>query len=291
MTRRRPFARQIQRVAARNEALQSDLWTLTRCYPSIDPKRLARALEKSVQTAERLDFRTRLLIRDSLAALESHWGLLQFTRWLRASPTHSRLEAIRQEDLGDAGFPSLKARIMDETDPQNAKMFLRELGGLLDQSVRLEVGGSMALILSGYLSRGTEDIDVVDEVPAEVRRVEPRVLEPLTKRYGLRLAHFQSHYLPNEWKNRLRYLDDYGHLRVYLVDVYDVFLSKLFSGREKDRDDLFVLARQLKKDAVRNRLCDYAVALSAEPLLRQYAARNWAILYEGESLPDCQGET
>lgn len=285
MTRRRQFTRQIQRITRRNESLLADLWTLTRCFPSIDPERLARAVEAAVEAGEHLDFRTRLLVRDSVRALERHWGRPRLARWLRNNPVGPRIEAIRQEDLGEVGFPSLEARIMADTDPDRVKMFLRDLGEKLTKSVRLEVGGSMALILTGYLSRGTEAIDVVDEVPAEIRQLKPRTLEPLTKRYGLQLAHFQSHYLPAEWKNRLRYLDEFGHLRVYLVDAYDVFLSKLFSGREKDRDDLIVLAKQLRKDVVRNRLRAYAAALSAEPSLRQHAVRNWAILYDGKQLP------
>ena len=37
---------------------------------------------------------------------------------------------------------------------------------------------------------------------------------------------------------------------MFLLDVYDVFLSKLFSVREKDRDDLRVLIPQLSKDVL-----------------------------------------
>jgi hypothetical protein len=285
MTRRDRLARQIQATTVRNQRLQSELWTLTRCFPHIDPERLAHAVERTAGADDRLDFRTRLLIRDSLAALERHWGRSRFARWLSASSVRRRIESIRREDLGEVGFPSLEARLIPDTDPEMVKMFLRDLGERLEEPIRLEVGRCMALILAGYLSRGTEDIDVVDEVPAEVRQLKPRVLGQLAKRYGLKLTHFQSHYLPKEWKKRLRYLDEFGRLRVYLVDVYDVFLSKLFSGREKDRDDLIVLVRQLKKDVLLNRLRADTAELCAEAPLRRHAERNWAILYNGEPLP------
>ncbi len=235
MTRRDQLARQIDRIRQRNEKRMSDLWTLTRCYPSFDPWRLARAVETAVASGERLDFRTRLLVRDSVNALERHWGRSRLARWLRESPVGPRIECIRREDFGEVGFPSLEARIVNETDPDRVKMFLRDLGGQVSEPLRLEVGGSMALILTGYLSRGTEDVDVVDEVPASLRQLLVHAADALSKRYGLKLAHFQSHYLPSGWKERLRYLDEFGRLRVYLVDAYDVFLSKLFSARERPR--------------------------------------------------------
>lgn len=286
MTRRERRAQQIDRIRRWNEERMADLWTLTRCYPSLDPMRLARAVESAVVAAERLDYRTRLLVRDSVAALERHWGNLRLARWLRESPVGQRIEEIRREHFEKVGFPSLEARIMNETNPDLVKTFLRDLGMQLSEPVRLEVGGSTALILTGYLSRGTEDVDVVDEVPEPLRRLPAQTMDPLIRRYGLRLAHFQSHYLPNGWKDRLGYFEELGRLRVYLVDAYDVFLSKLFSNREKDRDDLHVLAGQLNKEEVISRLSNFAGALKGEPQLHAHAQHNWAILYNGESLPE-----
>ncbi len=289
MSRRRRFIERIQRKRIRNEERMSDLWTLTRCYPSLDAACLARAVESAVASTERLDYRTRLLVRDSAAALERHWGRSEFGRWLRESPVGRRIESIRHEQFEEVGFPSLERRIVNGTDPELVKTFLRDLGSHLSEPVRLEVGGSMALILTGYLSRGTEDVDVADEVPEQVRRLSAQTVDALARRYGLKLAHFQSHYLPDGWRARLHSFEELGQLRVYLVDAYDVFLSKLFSGREKDRDDLLVLAGQLKKEGIVHRLRTYATALNAEPHLHAHAERNWSILYRGESLPTTSG--
>jgi hypothetical protein len=276
---------QIDRMRRRNEERMADLWTLTRCYPSLDPLRLARAVESAVSNGKRLDYRTRLLVRDSMAALERHWGRSRLAHWLRQSPAGQQIECILREPFDEVGFPSLESRIMDGTDPDLVKTFFRDLASHLSEPVRLDVGGSMALILTGYLARGTEVVDVVDEVPAPLRQLPPQIVDPLMKRYGLRLAHFQSHYLPAGWKERLAYFEEFGRLRLYLVDAYDVFLSKLFSVREKDRDDLLVLVGQLNKEAIVSRLRASAASLNAEPALQANAQRNWAILYNGEALP------
>ena len=130
---------------------------------------------------------------------------------------------------------------MEKTDPETIRQLLRELGTLASRPTRIDVGGSGALILLGNLSRSTDDIDIVDEVPPELR-AQHDAMEQLASRYGLRLAHFQSHYLPAGWIDRVRSLGRFGNLEVFLVDPLDIFVGKLFSAREEDRDDLRALA-------------------------------------------------
>jgi hypothetical protein len=126
-------------------------------------------------------------------------------------------------------------------------------------------------------------MDVVDEVPADLRN-QHKLLHELKERYGLELAHFQRHYLPKGWEIRLHYLDAFGALRVYLVDAHDVFLSKLFSKRTKDLDDLRFVSRHLDKAVLTRKLTENCSALLSEQDLRQYAEKNWYIVY-GEPLP------
>jgi hypothetical protein len=71
---------------------------------------------------------------------------------------------------------------------------------------------------------------------------------------------------------------------VYLVDVYDIFLGKLFSTRTKDRDDLRVLLPLLDRETLMRRLHDTCQDMRAAPDLQGKAERNWYIL-TGESLP------
>jgi hypothetical protein len=172
---------------------------------------------------------------------------------------------------------------MDVTRPETIRAFFRELGDKLVRPLRIDVGGSAACILTGYLSRKTEDVDVVDEVPAEIRS-QHKLLDELHRRYDLELGHFQSHYLPSGWQNRVHSEEPAGQLRIFLVDVYDVFLSKLTSIREKDKNDLARLAPQIDKAVLTRKLQETMTSMLAAPDLRERAEKNWHILY-GESLP------
>jgi hypothetical protein len=259
-----------------------DLWGLVKYRPEIDPDDLAVAIQEQVRD-ESLDYRTRLLIRDGVEALRRYWGENRFQAWLARCPGSERIQSICQEEFERAGFPSLGRRLMEKTDPEQIRQYLRDLGARVKRPLRMEVGGSVALIMPGYLSRATDDIDAVDEVPAELRG-EHALLHELENRYGLVLTHFQRHYLPMGWEQRLHFLDSFGKLQVYLVDAADVVLSKLFSARSKDLDDLRVVAPQLDKDALARRLKQNCSSMIAAPDLRESAERNWYILY-GEALP------
>ena len=267
--------------ATRMLSLRENLWSLAQNGQTIDASALADALER--QAAENaVDFRTRLLIRDSLDALARHWGRDRLAAWVAESPTRAALERGWRQEVGPTGFASLSYRIMDATRPDTVLQFLRELGTRLPAQTRLEIGGAIALILAGVLSRSTEDIDVVDEVPASLR-LQHDLLRELSERYGLALTHFQSHYLPARWNTRLHALGSFGKLEVLLVDPVDIFIGKLFSARAKDRDDLRALAPQFDKALLLTRLRDSAGGLMADERLAQQAATNWYILY-GESL-------
>jgi hypothetical protein len=265
--------------------LAKGLWSLVWGMPQIDPNDLARAVEEQALEGG-LDYRTRLLIRDSAVALKAYWGLQRYNAWLDRSAARDEVEAICEEEFERPGFPSIRDRLMEKTEPDKVHDLFRELGRRLRlrHPLRLAVGGSIALILPGYLARATEDIDVVNELPAEIRS-QHALLDELEKRYGLKLAHFQSHYLPSGWDKRLHYLDRFDDLQVSLVDVYDVFLSKLFSIRSKDLDDMRLLRPQLDKETLVQRFRDTCAAMVAAEGLRTRAVDNWYILY-GEPLPN-----
>jgi hypothetical protein len=262
---------------------KEDLWSLVWGKPEVDPVALAKAIEGELERNSSPDFRTRLLIRDSTEALEQYWGKERLEKWLMGSRVRGKLQNIRQEKLGRRGFPFLREQIVERTDPETIKQFLRELGAQIPGPLRLQVGGSVALIMSGYLSRATTDIDVVDEVPAELRS-QRVLLDELNKRYRLQLTHFQSHYLPTGWEGRLHYLGMFGQLQVYTVDVYDMFLCKLFSKRTKDLDDLRFMLPEVDKGTLVRQLHATTQALQKDPFLRQQAEKNWYVLF-GEALP------
>jgi hypothetical protein len=263
-------------------ARTKDLWSLVKYRPEIDPNDLAAAVEFQAGQ-EPLDYRTRLLIRDSIVALKEYWGQDRFGHWLAHCPWQEKLDAICKEQFERPGFPTIPSRLMEKTDPEEIRRFLRELSAHVRHAIRVPIGGSAALILPGYLSRATDDVDVVDEVPAELRS-QPKVLEEIGKRYALKIAHFQQHYLPMGWEQRLHYFDTYGQMRIYLVDIYDVFLSKLYSVRPKDLDDIRAVTSQIDKDTLVRRLKDTTASMLASQSLRERAEKNWFILF-GEALP------
>jgi hypothetical protein len=261
-------------------AANSSLWSLVDGARWIDASELLGAIKLELSNAP-FDFRTRLLLRDSYRALEHHWGSARLTAL--AGEVGSKLQTILTENLGDTGFPTLEQRIVESVKPQTILEFLRELGAAIKDPARLEIGGASSLILSGYLSRSTEDIDIVDQIPPTIRH-EHDLLSRLSARYGLSLTHFQSHYLPQAWEKRLRSLGRFDLLDVYLIDAYDIFVGKLFSNREKDLDDLRLLKRSLEKERIIDRFKTSGQLLAAEPALRGQSLKNWHILF-GEPLP------
>jgi hypothetical protein len=262
--------------------LGNDLWSLVSGRPEIDPNDLAHAVEEQAAESD-LDYRTRLLVRDSVAALRAYWGEARVREWLHDSPAREAVEEICGEEFERPGFPSIRRRLMEKTDPEDIRQFLRQLGTRLNHPVRCVIGGSASLMLKGYLSRKTDDIDVVDEVPAEIRS-QHSLLDELEQNYGLHIAHFQSHYLPSGWQHRTHSLEPFGRLQASVVDVYDVALSKLFSRRTKDMNDLRMVLPQLDKETLVRRLKDTAAPLRATPELAERAKENWYVLF-GEELP------
>jgi hypothetical protein len=250
---------------------------------AVDAEALASAIEAEVSQVNKPDFRTRLLIRDSVDALRGHWGAVRVESWLRSSPTGATIRQMAMADLGPPGFSLLKHSVMDTTKKQTVLAFLRELGTSCRREARIEIGGAIALILAAAIDRRTQDINIVDEVPAPIRN-EHDLLDKLAKRYRLQLAHFQSHYLPDGWRQRLHGVGQFGKLEVFAVDSTDIFVGKLFSAREKDRDDLRAMATKLDKGQIESRYLQSAKSFRAGPKLAEHATNNWYILF-GEPLP------
>jgi len=186
------------------------------------------------------------------------------------------------EKFDEEGFPYLRYGVVVSTKPETVRQFLAEVDALLLDPLRIVIGGAISMILAGYLARQTHDIDVVNEVPVEIRKHHAKLHE-IAKRYRLELGHFQSHYLPSGWENRIHWWSDFRHLRVYLIDPYDFFVAKLVSVRDKDRDDLRAMVSRLDKSKIVERLSWAAGHLSAQRL-RDMAEKNWYILF-GEALP------
>ncbi|HQR05839.1 MAG TPA: DUF6036 family nucleotidyltransferase [Gemmatales bacterium] len=254
---------------------QNNLWSIVR-HPYVDADVLADAIVDQVHHGD-LDYCSRLLVRDSLHALGQQWGEHRLTQWLIHSPVQQQLNSILKETFDRIGFPTLEGRVMEFTIRQDIEAMFRAIGSHLRSPLKIAIGGSTALILPGLLARQTEDVDVVDEVP-KILREDHAFMESLRERFGLKVAHFQSHYLPMRWENRTHWHGEYDELTVVLVDPIDVFLSKLFSIRSKDYTDMKILIQQLDRTVILDRLKRDCQSMLASESLKDHATKNWYIL-------------
>ncbi len=253
-----------------------EIWRLIKTQQYISPTQLFTALS---QPFSHPDFRTKLLIKEVCQVLAKY---PQFSDWISQ---HPMIQSILDDPsiIDDKiGFPSLEYRIMAIVTPQIIDAFLREVSLLVKTPTEIEIGGVTSLILQNLISRNTEDVDVVDEVPLSIRSNYAE-LDDLAQTKGLNITHFQSHYLPPSWRNRLVSYQVYGNLQVKLVDAVDIFVSKLFSARQKDRDDLLAVFRSLDKNSIVERLKE-VVAWRREQRSLVSAQNNWFVVY-GEQLP------
>lgn len=178
---------------------------------------------------------------------------------------------------------------MDSIRASQVKQIFTLLGQNVHQRIEVYVAGSIPTLIKGLTARPTADIDLVDEVPAEIR-TQRAVLRKIQADYGLSLGHVQSHYLPANWQNRRQFLEDFGGLRVYLVDPYDIFVSKLSSRMEKHQDDLRVLALKLDKETAKRRLLRDGRAFLDDPRQRPQIEANWQFIYQEPLTPDSGDE-
>ena len=145
--------------------------------------------------------------------------------------------------------------------------------------MEVHIAGSIPTLIKGLTARPTDDIDFVDEVPPEIRR-QRSVLRQIQAEFGLKLGHVQSHDLPARWRDRRHWLGDFGGLRVYAIDEYDIFVSKLSSRQEKHQHDLRVLALKLDKDKAQHRLLTDGRAFLDDRKLRPQIEENWRFIFQ-----------
>ncbi len=261
-----------------------DPWDLVWGQPYIDSARLAAAIDQDLERNPAPDFRTRLLVRDAARALKAFWGPHRFARWLTQSRVRNAIRGILKEELGKSGFHAIRRRLVASPNLALLQQVFELLGRKLQGRLEINIAGSIPTLVKGLTARPTDDIDIVDEVPSEIRS-QRAVLETIKTKYGLTLGHVQSHYLPANWKNRRHFLGDFGGLRVYLVDEYDVFVSKLSSNQERHKDDLGVMARKLDKSKIEKRLLQDGKQFLESPHDRPKILANWAFLFREPLLP------
>lgn len=261
-----------------------DPWELVWGQPYIRAAALADAIEQDLARTARPDFRTRLLVRDAARALKSYWGNAKFDRWLRHSSVGNRVGTILAENLGKPGFTNIRRRLVASFGRDRLEQILDLLGQRVHTKVQISIAGSIPTLVSGLTVRPTNDIDIIDEVPKELR-TQRELLSSIKTKFSVTLGHVQSHYLPTNWSSRRHYFGKFGGLHVYLADAYDIFVSKLSSRQEKHLDDLIAMAPKLDKEAVRRLLLSDGKPFLESRFTRPTIEENWRFLFRESLFP------
>jgi hypothetical protein len=262
-----------------------DPWELVWGQPYINGQTLATAIEQDLERDRQPDFRTRLLVRDAAVALRAFWGTHRFSQWVSASPVGRQIRQILREELGEPGFTAIRKRLVDTIDSPQVRQIFDLLGREIHSTVEVYIAGSIPTLIKGLTARPTSDIDFVNAVPVEIRR-QRALLRKIEAEYGLRLNHMQAHYLPAHWESRRVWFGEFGGLRVYVVDEYDIFVSKLSSGKEKHQLDLRVLALRLDRDKAKRRLLTDGRAFLEDPNLKSRIEENWRFIFQETLFPE-----
>ena len=268
----------------------SDPWALVWGQPYIAAPHLARAIETDLLKNPDPDFRTRLLIRDAGRAIKSFWGRERFAHWLKGSSVGDKIDALLREDLGRPGFRNIRRRLVENVNQTELQQVLDLLGRAVKNDVVVDIAGSIPTLLANLTARPTDDIDIVNEIPLEIRR-QRAVLRTIKAEFGLSFGHVASHYLPANWEERKHLLGAFGGLRVYLVDCYDIFVSKLSSKQEKHKQDIRIMAKGLDKGIAKERLLSNGQGFLREATLRRQIEENWRFIFqEPLGLPPIGGD-
>lgn len=138
--------------------------------------------------------------------------------------------------------------------PEPWHSFLTELDAQLGAPVELHcIGGFVLTVLYG-LQRPTSDVDFLSAVPADALVDLVNLAgegSKLHKRHRVYLHQVGIVTLPEDYESRLVEIFQgmYRHLKLIVVDPYDLALSKLEGRRPHDRDDIKQLALKVPLDA------------------------------------------
>ena len=261
-----------------------DGWSLVASRAPIPEDALIPALRRTAVLEPDRCYRTRMMVHDALDAMAARLGEAEVRRRVGDDEAGRSLAADWADEYDKEGFWSIKFRIVEPVTPDLILTMLRELGNKLRRPASINVGGSCSLILAEVLSRPTNDVDVVNELP-DVIRNDHELVNFIADKYNLRPTHFASHYLPDNWEFRTRSLGRLGRLDVKVVDPIDVIAGKFFSKRQKDGKDLLAVWPRVDHDVLRDRLEFNTADLRKEQRLLDAARHNWYIFTGRRGLP------
>jgi hypothetical protein len=150
--------------------------------------------------------------------------------------------------------------VMSPDPPSPWKEFLGELDALLDEPIELHCIGGFAVVAAYGLPRSTNDLDYFSLVPrnrvSDLERIAGEG-SALARKYKVHVHHAAVASVPESYAERMTELFParFKNIRLFVLDPYDIVLSKLSRNVERDRQDVeyLVKTRHLDSNVLRER--------------------------------------
>jgi hypothetical protein len=161
---------------------------------------------------------------------------------------------------------------------------LEQLGARCPSETEIVLAGGAALILGGYIDRGTNDGDVIDADP-RLREIADLVAAVADERHlpvtwlndGVRGF---LDVLPPDYRDRLEEVATFENLHVLRLGRLDMIVMKFFALRPQDLEDLATLAPRADEiEFVRGQLGRIAKARPDKAFRMQLYLEQGASLY------------
>jgi hypothetical protein len=128
--------------------------------------------------------------------------------------------------------------------------FLRGVDAALSRPVNLHCIGGFVLTALYEMPRATGDIDYIEVIPSQAAQEVAAAggpHSPLARKYRLALQKVGIADVPDGYPSRLEELD-FGlrNLKLWVLQPYDLLLSKMPRNSPKDREDAKYLIQKLK---------------------------------------------
>ncbi|MBZ5539836.1 MAG: hypothetical protein LAN61_04860 [Acidobacteriia bacterium] len=132
-------------------------------------------------------------------------------------------------------------------------MFLEELDGLLSEPFEFHCIGGFAIVAAYGLPRSTNDLDYFSLVPYNRARDLQEIAgegSPLARKYKVHVQHAAVASVPESYEERMKELfpERFKNMRLFVLDPYDLVLSKISRNGPRDREDVEYLAKTLHLD-------------------------------------------
>lgn len=126
--------------------------------------------------------------------------------------------------------------------------FLAELDSLLDESLEFHCIGGFAAVAAYGLPRSTNDLDYFTMVPSDRTGKLERLAgegSRLARKHKVHMHHTGVASVPENYEERMAelYHGHFKNIKLFILDPYDLVLSKISRNAERDREDVGYLTR------------------------------------------------